>query len=97
MLWAACIACHVLGPLILAPVAAGLAAVWAWRYRTLTPILALLAGGLLTAALWAPMLTETAFVHVEKDFSDQSAIPGENPILIDRLLAAPAIYDVLAR
>jgi hypothetical protein len=94
-LWAGCIAAHVLAPLMLAPIAVLLAIILAWRYRTLSPLLALLAGGLLTAFIWAPMLAEQRWVHVERDFKQVYASPAANPLALDRLLAAPAIYDVL--
>lgn len=94
LLWAACIASHVLGPLMLGPVALGFG-VWAsWRYRTALPILALLAGGLLTAFIWAPMSSEQAAVHVERDFDHPDAQPWDNPIPLADLLAAPVVYDV---
>jgi len=94
LIWAACIASHVLGPLMLAPFAAGLALYLAWRRRTLAPLAALLAGGLLTAAIWLPMGPEQAWVHVQRDFEQPEAIPARNPIPLDQLLAPPAIYDV---
>jgi hypothetical protein len=96
--WAACIGSHVLGPLMLAPFA-GLLAVWVlWRYRTPAPLLALLAGGLLTAFIWVPMSLpnggEQQWVHVERDFTQPDAIPVNNPIPLDQLLAPPAIFDM---
>jgi hypothetical protein len=94
LLWAASIASHVLAPLMLAPVAALLALALAWRYRTVLPLLVLLAGGLLTAGIWAPMAFEQDYVHVERDFTAPEAIPSHNSIPIERLLAAPVIYDV---
>ena len=93
LVWAACIASHVLGPLMLAPFAAGLALYLAWRRRTLAPLGVLLAGGLLTAVIWLPMAPEQAWVHVERDFEQPEAIPAQNPIPLDRLLAPPAIFD----
>ncbi|MCB0253556.1 MAG: hypothetical protein KDI55_07490 [Anaerolineae bacterium] len=93
LLWAACIAGHVLAPLMLAPFAAVVALALAWRYRTVTPLVALVAGGLLMAPVWAPMVSEQAYVHVERDFSEAYANPVVNPIPLDRLLAAPVVYD----
>ncbi len=93
LIWAACIGMHVLAPLMLAPVALLIAVVAGWRWRTPAPLLALLAGGLLMAAVWLPMSVETANVHIERNFSDASAIPADNPIPLDRLLALPAAYD----
>ena len=92
--WAACIASHVLGPLMLAPFAAGLAIFLAWRKRTLAPLAVLVAGGLLTAAIWLPMAPEQAWVHVERDFEQPEAIPARNPISLDQLLAPPVVFDV---
>jgi hypothetical protein len=94
-LWAGCIAAHVLAPLMLAPIAVLLAIILAWRYRTPSPLLALLVGGLLTSFIWAPMLAEQRWVHVERDFKQVYASPAANPLALDRLLAAPAVYDVL--
>lgn len=94
LIWAACIASHVLGPLMLAPFAAGLALYLGWRKRTIAPLAVLLAGGLLTAAIWLPMAPEQAWVHVERDFAQPEAIPAQNPIPLDRLLAPPAVYDL---
>ena len=94
-LWAGCIAAHVLAPLMLAPFAVLVAAILAWRYRTPSPFLALLAGGLLTAFIWAPMFAEQRWVHVELDFQQVYASPARNPLFLDRLLATPAVYDVL--
>ena len=91
--WAACIGSHVLGPLMLAPFATGLALWLAWRYRTLAPLGALLIGGLLMAAVWAPMAPEQAWVHVERDFTQPDAMPEQNPISLGALLAPPAVYD----
>lgn len=93
LLWAACIGSHVLGPLILAPFAGLLALYLGWRRRALAPLLALLAGGLLTAFIWMPMIPEQAWVHVERDFSQPEAIPADNPLPLDDLLAPPAVYD----
>jgi hypothetical protein len=93
LIWAACIASHVLGPLMLFPFAVVFAILLAWRHRTLTPIGVLLAGGLLTAVIWAPMWPEQAWVHVERDFTHPEAIPAQNPIPLDRLLAPPPVYD----
>ena len=93
--WAACIASHVLGPLMLAPFATGLALWLTWRYRTLAPLGALLIGGLLTAAIWAPMGPEQAWVHVERDFTQPDAMPEQNPISLGALLAPPAVYDTV--
>ncbi|MEJ5197814.1 MAG: hypothetical protein WHX53_02715 [Anaerolineae bacterium] len=94
LIWAACIASHVLGPLMLAPFAGVLALFLAWRRRTLAPPAALLAGGLLTAAIWLPMAPEQAWVHVQRDFEQPEAIPARNPIPLDALLAPPVVYDV---
>jgi hypothetical protein len=94
-LWAGCVAVHVLAPLMLAPIALLVAGILAWRYRTASPLLALLAGGLLMAFMWAPMIAEQRWVHVERDFQQTYASPARNPLALDRLLAAPATYDVL--
>ena len=91
--WAACIGSHVLGPLMLAPFATGLALWLTWRYRTFAPLGALLIGGLLMAAVWAPMGPEQAWVHVERDFTQPDAMPEQNPISLGALLAPPAVYD----
>ena len=93
LIWAACIGMHVLGPLMLAPVAVTVALLAAWRYRTAAPPMVLLAGGLLTAFIWAPMLPEQSYVHIERDFSSPDALPWNNPLPLDRLLALPAVYD----
>lgn len=89
-LWSLAIASHVLAPLLLAPFAALLALGLAWRHRTATPLL-VLARGLLTATIWAPM-AEQGFVHVERNFGTPE---GGNPVTgslpLDRLLAPPAI------
>ncbi|MEZ4767824.1 MAG: alpha-(1-_3)-arabinofuranosyltransferase family protein [Caldilineales bacterium] len=95
LLWAACIAGHVLAPLMLAPFAVVVALALVWRYRTATPLIALVAGGLLMTVVWAPMISEQAYVHVERDFSEVYANPVVNPIPLDRLLAAPSVYDTL--
>jgi hypothetical protein len=94
-LWALCIASHVLAPLMLAPAALLVGVLLAWRYRTAMPLLALLAGGLLTAFIWMPMAAEQRWVHVERDFQAAFASPANNPLPLDRLLAPPAVYDVL--
>ena len=94
LVWAACIGSHVLGPLMLAPFAGLLAIFLWWRRRTLAPVLALLAGGLLMAFVWLPMAQETDWVHVERDFTQVEAIPADNPIPLDLLLAPPVVYDV---
>lgn len=94
-LWAGCIAAHVLAPLMLAPLALLAALILAWRYHTALPALALLAGALLTAFIWIPMLAEQRWVHVERDFQQIYASPARNPIALDRLLAPPAVYDAL--
>jgi hypothetical protein len=94
-LWAGCIFAHVLAPLMLAPIALLVAVILAWRYRTASPLLALLAGILLTAFIWAPMLAEQRWVHVERDFQQTYASPASNPLALDSLLAAPAVYDVM--
>ena len=95
LIWAACIASHVLGPLMLAPFALVLAIYLCWQRRTIAPIAVLVAGGLLTAAIWAPMGTEQQWVHVQRDFTQADAIPSQNPIPLDRLLATPAVYDTV--
>ncbi len=92
--WAACIGSHVLGPLILAPFAAGLAIFLALRYRTLGALGALLVGGLLMAFIWLPMGPEQAWVHVARDFSQPEAMPAHNPIRLAELLAPPVVYDM---
>ncbi len=94
LIWVACIASHVLGPLMLAPFAGGLALYLAWRRRTLAPPGVLLAGGLLTAVIWLPMAPEQAWVHVQRDFEQPEAIPARNPIALDALLAPPVVYDI---
>ncbi len=94
LLWAASIGMHVLAPLMLAPIALLVAILAGWRWRTFAPLLALLAGGFLMAWVWMPMAAEQSYVHIEWDFSDGSAIPQDNPIPLDRLLALPAIYDI---
>ncbi len=93
LLWAACIGMHVLAPLILAPVALVVALLAGWRGRTVTPLLALLLGGLLMTWVWLPMAAEQRYVHVERDFSYVLAIPENNPIPTDRLLAPPTVFD----
>jgi hypothetical protein len=94
-LWAICIASHVLAPLMLAPFALLLAVFLSWRYRTAMPLLALLAGALMTAFVWLPMAAEQRWVHIERDFRQIYASPAYNPLALDRLLAPPAVYDVL--
>ena len=98
VVWAACIASHVLGPLMLAPVAIVLALVLWRRQHTVAPLLALVAGVLLTAFIWAPMGgpwgSEQAWVHIERDFNKPEAIPAQNPLRISDLLAPPVVYDV---
>ena len=84
LIWAACIGMHVLGPLMLAPVAITVALLAAWRYRTAAPAMALLVGGLLTAFIWAPMLPEQSYVDIERDFSSSDALPWNNPLPLDR-------------
>ncbi|MBI3960072.1 MAG: hypothetical protein HY328_14765 [Chloroflexi bacterium] len=93
LIWAASIGMHVLAPLMLAPVALLVALVAGWRWRTATPLLALLVGGLLMSAVWLPMLEEQSHVHIERNFSDATAIPIDNPIPLENLLALPALYD----
>ncbi len=93
LLWAACIAAHVLAPLMLAPFALVVALLLAWHYRTAMPVIALIAGGLLMAFVWAPMLVEQDYVHIERDFSEPYANPVINPIPLDQLLALPVVYD----
>ena len=94
VLWSLCIIGHVLAPLILAPFALLTAVLLLWRRRTFAPLLALLVGGLLTAAVWAPMTSEQAWVHVERNFGTAEGNPLVNSLPLDRLLALPAIYDV---
>ena len=72
-IWAACIASHILAPLMLAPFALVVGLLLAWKYRTATPVLALVVGGLLVAFIWVPLLTEPGSVHVERDFSQEYA------------------------
>lgn len=92
-LWSMAILGHVLAPLILAPFAFLLAAGLAWRFRTAAPLLALLAGVLLTAVVWTPMAAEQAWVHVERNFGTPEGNPVTGSLPLDRLLAPPAIYD----
>lgn len=94
VLWSLCIIGHVLAPLILAPFALLTAVLLLWRGRTFAPLLALLVGGLLTAAVWAPMTSEQGWVHVERNFGTAEGNPLVNSLPLDRLLALPAIYDV---
>lgn len=94
LLWSMTIISHVLAPLILAPFAFLLAAALAWRKRTAAPLLALVTGVLLTAVIWAPMATEQAFVHVERNFGTPEGNPITGSLPLDRLLAPPAIYDI---
>jgi hypothetical protein len=93
LLWAACIGSHVLAPLMLAPFALLLAVAVAWRHRSWTPLGVLVAGGLVTAAVWMPMIPEQRYVQVERDFTHTEAIPARNPLPLDALVALPAIYD----
>jgi hypothetical protein len=95
LLWAACIGSHVLGPLMLAPLAGLAALALTWRYRTPAPILALVAGGLLTAFVWLPIVPEMGYVHLDEWQSTASVQPDANPIPLDQLLAAPAVFDVM--
>jgi hypothetical protein len=94
MLWAACIARHVLAPLMLLPFAGLLALALAWRCRSPAPLLALLAGVLVTAFIWLPMVPEQSWVHVERDFKHPEAIPLQNPLPLSEALAMPAVYDL---
>lgn len=94
-LWSMAIASHVLAPLLLAPFALLLAAGLAWRRRTAAPLLALLAGVLLTAVIWAPMAAEQAWVHVERNFGTPEGNPITGSLPLDRLLAPPAVYDTV--
>jgi hypothetical protein len=94
LLWTACIAFHVLGPLMLAPVAGLCALLSVWRRRTATPLLALVVGVLLTAPIWAPAFAEQAYVHVERDYGYGRADPVNMPLPLDRLLALPVVHDV---
>lgn len=93
LLWSMAIASHVLAPLLLAPFALLLAAGLAWRWRTAAPLLALLTGVLLTAVIWAPMIPEQAYVHVERNFGTPEGNPVTGSLPLDRLLAPPAVYD----
>ena len=93
LLWAASISSHVLAPLMLAPVAFLLAVYLARRRRSWAPLGVLLAGALLTAAIWMPMIPEQSYVQVKRDFTHAEAIPAQNPIPVDALLALPPIYD----
>ncbi len=95
LLWAACIASHVLAPLMLLPFALALAVYLTWRHHSWSPLGILLTGALLTAAVWMPMIPEQDYVHVERDFSQAEAVPARNPIPLDGLLALPAIYDTV--
>lgn len=95
LLWAACIGTHVLAPLMLAPVAVLVAIILGWRQRTAAPLLALLAGGLLVAFIWAPMVAEQRWVHVERDFPTGAADPVANPLPLDALMALPVVYDTV--
>ena len=69
-----------------------------WRNRTPAPLRALLAGGLLTAFIWAPMGgpwgSEQEWVHIERDFNKPEATPALNPIALNDLLAPPVLYDM---
>ena len=94
-IWSACIASHVLAPLMLAPFAGLLALFLWWQHRTAAPLLALLAGGLLTAFIWLPMAPEQPWVHIERDFNKPEAMPAQNPLRLRDLLAAPVVYDVM--
>ena len=96
LLWALCIAGHVLAPLILAPFALATAAVASWRFRNATAVLALLVGGLLTAMIWLPMIPEQAWVQVQRNFGTFEGNPVVDSLPLDRLLAPPAVYDVLS-
>lgn len=99
LIWSACIASHVLGPLMLAPVAIVLALILWRRQRTAAPLLALLVGVLLTAFIWAPMGgpwgSEQSWVHIERDFDKPEAIPAQNALTPGDLLAPPVVYDVM--
>lgn len=95
LLWAVCIGSHVLGPLMLAPVAGGLALVLAWRYRTPMPLVALLAGGMAMAFVWLPIIPELGWVHLDWWQQSQMIQPAANPVPLDHLLGGPAIFDVL--
>ena len=94
LVWSACIGSHVLGPLMLAPFAGLMTIFLWWRYRTAAPLLALVTGGLLMAFVWLPMAQEQEWVHVQRDFTQVEAIPANNPIPLDQLLALPVVYDV---
>ncbi len=92
-IWALCISTHVLAPLMLAPVAAALAVLLTWHYRTPGPLLALLAGSLLVAFVWLPIASEQGWVHVERDFRSSVADVQAGSIPLDQLLSGPALYD----
>ncbi len=94
LIWAATIGMHVLAPLMLAPIALLAAFIAGWRWRTPAPLLVLLVGGLLMSPVWLPILEEQNYVQIERDFDDPSAIPLDNPIPLDRLLAPPTVYDI---
>jgi hypothetical protein len=95
LLWTTCICTHVLGPLMLALFAAVLALAVVWRYRTLLPVIALMAGLFLTAPVWAPAFAEQTYIHIERDFGQGYASPAANPLPLDRLLTPPEIFDVM--
>ncbi len=94
LIWAASIGMHVLAPLMLAPIALLTAFIAGWRWRTPAPLLVLLVGGLLMSPVWLPILEEQSYVQIERDFDSPAAIPLDNPIPLDRLLAPPTVYDI---
>ncbi|HEX9118026.1 MAG TPA: hypothetical protein VGA61_18310, partial [Anaerolineae bacterium] len=95
LIWALCIGSHVLAPLMLAPLAGSVALALAWHHRTLTPPLALLAGGLLMAFVWLPIIPEQNWVQLDRDFIQTPYTkPARHPLPLAALLAPPAVYDV---
>lgn len=95
LLWAGCISLHVLGPLMLAPVAIVVCLLASWRYKTWYPLGAFICGVLLTAVIWMPILAEQRYVQVEQDFLAYKASPARNSIPVDALLALPDLYDIM--
>jgi hypothetical protein len=95
LIWSIEITTHVLAPIMLTPFVFMLSIALSWRWRTITPILALLTGVLLTAFIWLPMVHEQAFVHIERNFYTPEGNPITGSLPLDRLLALPAIYDTM--
>lgn len=93
LLWSLCIGVHVLGPLMFAPVVSLTALVLAWRYRAIATLGVLLAGGLLTAFIWAPILDEMDYVRLSQVREIGEAQPANNPIPLDTLLSPPVLFD----